>query len=133
MKHSIKELYIVQSPERSILATSTFVEQYQIPTSRTEREEARIKGVPYAFKASHHQAHKGYAKVYTPNSIDLIWMYGEKTWFDTKEERDVYRAQCHEQRQLSVERNKAKARLMQYIETHMTTEQILDLLQQLEG
>lgn len=92
MKHHIKELYIVFSTEGKILATPAFVEQYEIPTAGVARDKARMNHQPYAIKAPFHVAHKGYAKVYTPNSVDLIWMYGEKTWFDTKEERDAYRA-----------------------------------------
>lgn len=92
MKHSIQELYKIMSAKAPILATASFIEAYGIPTTTAEVAQARLNGKRYALKATHQQSNKGYAKVYTANSIDLIWLYGEKTWFDTKEERDVYRA-----------------------------------------
>ena len=35
-------------------------------------------------------------KVHDVDGIRRVWFYGEKTWFDTKEERDEYRAMMNE-------------------------------------
>jgi len=92
MKHSIRELYKVLGVKRPFLATPAFIEEYQIATTRESVSTARLNGSPYAIRATHQQAHKGFALVHCVDSVDMIWMYGEKTWFDTKEERDAYRA-----------------------------------------
>jgi hypothetical protein len=128
MKHSIDELYLIRSNYNSYLATAMFLELHQIPML-----ENRVPDAPYAIKAPFYRTHNGYALVHNANSIDMIYMYGEKTWFDTKEERDAYRLQVQEEQTRQTARNKAKAQLMQYIDEHMTTEEITSLLHRLGG
>lgn len=133
MKHSIRELYHVFHGSNSFLATPEYIRVFNIPTDRKAIDAAQSLGTPYALRGLYQQ-HKGDAVlVHHPYTLGTIYMFGEKTWFDTQEELNDYRAKYHEQRQLNAEHNKAKAQLMQYIENHMTTEQILNLLQELEG
>lgn len=50
----------------------------------------------------------GYIRVYLDKDkteFKLAYTYGEKTWFDTAEERDEYRAQQNKERELNRERN----------------------------
>ena len=128
MKHSISELYLVRGAGDSCLATAAFLELHQIPML-----ENRVPDAPYAIRAPFYRTHSGYALVHNTNSIDMIHMYGEKTWFDTKEERDAYCLQAQEEQARQAARNKAKAQLMQYIDEHMTTEEITSLLHKLGG
>lgn len=114
MKHSIQELY--KSKASGALVT---------------RELAALDPSQY-HKALFKQHTAPEVKVYGVDGWRLIYMFGEKTWFDRREEYEAYSAEYHAQRERNAERNKAKARLMQYIENHMTTEQILDLLDRLE-
>lgn len=114
MKHSIQELY--KNKVSGALAT---------------RELAALDPSQY-HKALYKQHATPEVKVYGVDGWRLIYMFGEKMWFDRREEYEAYSAEYHAQRELSAERNKAKARLMQYIDNHMTTEQILDLLDRLE-
>lgn len=115
MKHSIQELY--KNKASGALAT---------------RELAALDPSQYC-KALYKQHATPEVKVYGVDGWRLIYMFGEKTWFDRREEYEAYSAEFHARRDLIASRNKAKTRLMQYIENHMTTEQILDLLQELEG
>lgn len=133
MKHSIRELYHVCHGSNCFLATPEYIKVFNIPTDRKAIDAARDLGAPYAFCAYYQQHKSDAVPVHHPYTLGTIYMFGEKTWFDTQGELNDYRTKYHEQRQLNVERNKAKAQLMQYIENHMTTEQILDLLQSLEG
>jgi len=114
MKHSIQELY--KNKTTGELVT---------------REFAALAPSQYC-KALYKQHATPAVKVYGVGGWRLIYMFGEKTWFDHREEYESYSAEYHAQRELNAERNKAKTRLMQYIENHMTTEQILDLLNKLE-
>ena len=133
MKHSIKELYYVCNCGKNFLATAEYIKVFNIPTDRQAVDAAKSWGLPYARCALYHQHKDDAVLVYHPYTLGTIYMFGEKTWFDTQKELNDYRAKYHEQRQLNMERNKAKAQLIQYIENHMTTEQILNLLQELEG
>ena len=133
MKHSIEELYKVHNCGHCFLATSEYIKAFNIPTDREAIKKAREMKLPYATCALYQQHQGDVVKVYHPYILGTIYMFGEKTWFDTQKELDEHRAKYYEQRQLTTERNKAKMQLMQYIENYMTTEQILDLLQELEG
>ena len=45
--------------------------------------------------------------VHTMNNVVIkVYVYGEKTWFDTKEERDTYRAMRNAEKDEQTKRNK---------------------------
>jgi hypothetical protein len=115
MKHSIQELY--RDKASGALVT---------------RELAALDPSQYR-KALSKQHATPEVKVYGVDGWRLIYMFGEKTWFDRREEYEAYSAEYHAQRELNTERNKAKAQLMQYIDEHMSTEEIISLLHRLGG
>lgn len=100
MKHDIHELWYKKERYkngnglRDVLCTLEHLGCNNIPAY--EAQERRRLPAKYQYvlphRASYHCA-KDTAKVLDmENEVIIIYMYGEKTWFDTREERDEYRS-----------------------------------------
>lgn len=61
--------------------------------------------------------------IYTAEGTITGYVYGEKTWFDSREERDAYRAQRNADREEEVKRNKILKAIMEHYKT-MSTEEL---------
>lgn len=64
------------------------------------------------------------------NQIKTAWQYGEKTWFDTKEERDSYRAESNKAYDELVAKNKVIKAINEKLNEKNLTE-LLDILSQM--
>lgn len=60
------------------------------------------------------------------------WLYGEKTWFDTKEERDEYRAQRNAEMDERAKRKTLINRVLNYCE-NLSDEELIDFLNKIDG
>ena len=59
-----------------------------------------------------------------------VYLYGEKTWFDTREERDAYRVERNREKEESAKRNKMLKEIMKHYEA-MTTEELAEELKRM--
>ena len=116
MMHSVEELYCIDGRG---CYTWDYICAKGIPVVKSLRD--RVEGDAYTM--SGFGPNTGSRRMYDADGYKIIYLYGEKTWFDTEEERDAYRAQRNVERAESARRNKAKAKVMTYLDT-LTTEQI---------
>lgn len=72
----------------------------------------------------------------TPKGRVKAWLYGEKTWFDTKEERDEYRAQRNaemaEKRANKAKRQAIIEKVLNYCES-LSDEELANFLSKIDG
>jgi hypothetical protein len=61
--------------------------------------------------------------IHTAEGTIIGYVYGEKTWFDSREERDAYRAQRNADREEELKRNKMLKAIMEHYKT-MSTEEL---------
>ena len=112
MLHSINELYRAQGSNKLLTKEASEIVQKHRPVH----------------KASHYIHHKDEVDVYDVNEIKTIYMFGEKTWFDTQEELDAHRAEYQKEQAILRERNKIKKAIMAKLDD-MTTEQLQAVLE----
>lgn len=55
--------------------------------------------------------------IHTAEGTITGYVYGEKTWFDSREERDAYRAQRNADREEETKRNKMLKAIMEHYKT----------------
>lgn len=60
--------------------------------------------------------------IHTAEGTITGYVYGEKTWFDSREERDAYRVQRNADREEEVKRNKMLKTIMEHYKTLSTEE-----------
>ena len=114
MIHSISELYRAQGSNKLLT-----------------KEAAEL--VPVRVYRAIHKTHSGDAvKVYDVDGIKTIYMFGEKTWFDTQEELNEYRAQYHAEQELKEERRKVQNEIIAEL-NKMSTEQLKAVLEDIVG
>ena len=122
MKHSIDELYSIDGKG---LYTWDYIEANNIPKSKRSYDRTGYRSKGWI------SGGKDEAKATTTNGIKIIYLYGEKTWFDTKEERDEYRTARAIEREHLIKRNKVLKAINEKIVNHLdslTTEQLEALL-----
>ena len=112
MKHSINELYRVQGANH--LLTKEAVELLHRPV----------------YKATHKVHSKDEVRIYDVDCIKTIYMFGEKTWFDTQEELNEHRAQYRKEQEAEMARNKVKRAIMAKLE-NMPIEQLQRILEEM--
>ena len=108
MKHSIKEIYIVHSnlSGTNLMVTEQHVMANNIPTPN---HRDRAKHLVYARPLLSHLNHNKPIAVRDVDDVTkLIYLFGEKSWFDSQEELDAYRAEYQRERALSIAKNKLK-------------------------
>ena len=113
MKHSVNELYKINGQgyysEESAKLLST--------------EKDRVSKVS-------HIVNRDAVKVIIPKGMKEVYLYGEKTWFDTKEERDAYREEANKNYAEMVSKNKVIKAITEKLK-EMTEEELNKLLQTL--
>ena len=127
MKHSITELYYTATiKEGNICHTYTyFTERY--------RKANKIQLTKRFNPIDDGMAHRLHSKMgdsfvlLDTNGKRRVYLYGEKTWFDTKEERDTYREEMNDERAQETARNKVKKALNEKLD-QMTIEELQALL-----
>ena len=127
--HDITEIYTIHNGTETIhFATKEYIENQNIPTPKyRERREMDIANIKYAVITNSHVNNEKPLRVLTPNGMMLIYLYGEKTWFESAEERTEYRAQVALEKAKQAEIKKVKAELDARI-AEMDIDEMRDLL-----
>jgi hypothetical protein len=127
MKHSINELYYTAT-----IKEGTFCRTYTYFTERY-REANNIPLTKRFNPTDDGMAHRLNSKMgdsfvlLDTNGKRRVYLYGEKTWFDTEEERDAYREKMRDERAEEIARNKVKREIAAILD-QMTTEELQALL-----
>ena len=102
MQHNISEIFSVYSTKskKVVLATRRYVETNGIFVVRFSREIG--EHLIWARPLNYHVNSGKPLKALDLEGVKLVWLYGEKTWFDTEEELAAHRilesAKCAENR-----------------------------------
>lgn len=119
MKHNVIELYKINGVK---FYTEDYIKANDIPkgdayTRNSGWSVARSLGT-----------NKDSFRIYTAEGVKVAYAYGEKTWFDTKEERDAYR----EEQAITKANATRKNKLLKLINEHLATmseEELVELLE----
>lgn len=84
MKHSITELYTINGQRG--LYTEDYLNAYGVYTAETYSAWTEGKAYPV-----HSRANGGTLNVHTAEGMKVVYTIGEKTWYDTEEERQQVR------------------------------------------
>ena len=121
MKHSIKELYKINGAK---FYTEDYLAKYDIPKAKSYALEAGWSVARYL------SPNTDEFRIYTVEGVKIGYAYGEKTWFDTREERDAYRAEQKIAREASGRKNKVIKKITEKLKT-MSEEELVNLLKTL--
>ena len=119
MKHDIKELYtIYNGTEINIYATEAYIKAKDIPCfSSSKAIDMKFQG-KIAARPCRSIVNRGKkpVNVLDANGKKQIFLFGEKTWFDTAEELEEYRNQYHAERNKALEKNKIKKEIISILD-----------------
>ena len=118
MKHTYKELYQIGGKG---YYTEDYIIANNIPMGKTFREEGKAR------PCVHLGTDKGTKIIHTAEGKRTVYTYGEKTWFDSEEERDAYRATMNEARAEQTKKNNLLKIIMAHYES-MSIEQLNDVV-----
>lgn len=132
MKHSIEELYSLRNSDNRSLMTEEYCKANGIiiATDRVVWRACQKNGATYAMPAISHQNNNKPVKVLDVNGIKLIYLFGEKTYFDTQEELDSHRKAFQEQQAKEREINKLKKELLAKVEG-MSAEELKKIIEKI--
>lgn len=94
MKHNINELMrIHNATTKNTYATIDYCKanNIPIPTNRADRVTYLTSKATYALPANAHTNNGKPVNVLDTNGIKVIYLLGEKTWFDTQKELEEYK------------------------------------------
>lgn len=97
MKHDIKEFYKVNGQK---FYTMDYIIANSIPKCKKGDWEHGYSAALYFGPG------RDTVNVHTANGVVVMYAFGEKTLFDTREERDAYRIQYAKDREAMVNKNK---------------------------
>lgn len=118
MKHNVKELYKVNGEK---FYTEDYLAIYNIP-------KAKSWDIRNGWTVAHALgSNKDSFRIYTAEGVKIAYAYGEKTWFDTQEERDAYREEQNILRTITSHRNKVLKEITNKLNL-MTTEELENFL-----
>ena len=132
MMHSINEIYTIYNTTNKIhYATKDYCVANNIPmVTSKECTKMRSNGTVCAHTTSYHVNNNKPVKVLDVDGIKLIYLYGEKTWFDTEEELINHRAVEQAKRVINAEQNRLKKLINDRLDG-MSVEQLEMLLARL--
>jgi hypothetical protein len=133
MKHAINELFVIHNGNNKItLATFDYVKNASISILKRAREEREFDndGLIYATEERYHTNSGKPVKVLDVNGIKLIYLFGEKTWFDTEEELNTYKENFWKEENAKRERNKTLKAINERL-AQLTDEELKKLLKNL--
>ena len=132
MKHSIEELYRLPNSDNRSLMTKEYCKAngIVIVTDRAVWKACQKNGAIYAMHAHSHQNNNKPVKVLDVNGIKLIYLFGEKTYFDTQEELDSHRKAFQEQQAKEREINRLKKELLAKVEG-MSAEELKKIIEKI--
>lgn len=119
MMHSISEIYTLYNCENKIrYATAEYVEANKISAPDDYRMYRKMlaAGIRCTHPTNSHMNNNKPVKILDVNGIKEIYLFGEKTWFDTAEElaahREEYQRECAEQKA----KNKVKKEIISILD-----------------
>lgn len=119
MKHNVSELYKINGAK---FYTADYIEANDIPKGELH---TRNSGWSVARSLG---TNKDNFRIYTAEGVKIAYAYGEKTWFDTKEERDIYREEQTAARANTNRKNKLLKLINEHLAT-MSEEELVELLE----
>ena len=115
MKHSVRELYRVEGSNKVI-------------TKEAAELIANIKKVHSVISIMHKTDE---VKIIDINGTKSIYMFGEKTWFDTQEELNEHREEYHRQQNALKERRRILNAIIGELDT-LSTEELQTILDKIK-
>lgn len=115
MMHNVNELFHINGQR---LYTWDYIEKYGIQ----KRNIYNIHDQSGWSEVMYINNNKGILNIYTAQGKKIGYLYGQYTWFDTREERDAYRAERNVEREEETKRNKMLKVIMEYYKTLSTEE-----------
>ena len=122
MKHEINELFSYNNKIYDAQAMSKLLNVDITVLNFKERKALGCKKMLYRI-CDYNKPNKGSFKYNTVNGEKIAWQFGEKTFFDTEEERNQAREEYQASREESKYRNKLLAKINQ-----LTTEELENIL-----
>lgn len=119
MKHSINELYSIKGQRG--LYTEDYLNAYGVYVAETYRTWTSGKAYPVDSRTSN-----GTLSVHTANGVKVVYTIGEKTWYDTEEERQQARKTNEVKRAEQARRRMAMEKL-----DKLSTKQLEKLIEKL--
>lgn len=104
MKHSIEELYSIKG--QNGIYSEDYLNKHFVQVA----EKWSLQKEGEAFRVSS-RTNAGTLNVHTAKGVKVVYTIGEKTWYDTKEERDAVRAQNQKKKEENARRREALAKL----------------------
>lgn len=123
MQHSITEIFRISNANnnRTVLATRRYIETNGIfVITRSRESEGHLV---WARPLNSHLNNNKPLKLLDLEGEKLVWLYGEKTWFDTEVELQAHRIEVSAQRAEMRLRNIAKKGLSDLVD-NMTIEEV---------
>ena len=120
MMHNVNELYHINGQK---LYTKDYIEAHNIP----KRNIYDIHCEGGWSEVMYINNNKGIINIYTAQGKKVGYLYGQYTWFDTKAERDEYRAQRNTEREEETKRNKMLKAIMEHYK-NMSTEELAKVM-----
>ena len=115
MMHNVNELFNINGAK---LYTKDYIEAHNIP-KRNIYDIHNEGGWGHVY---HINSSKSTFNYYTAEGKKVGYLYGEKTWFDTEEERDAYRAERNIERAEETKRNKMIKAITEHLKNLPTEE-----------
>lgn len=114
MKHSITELYTLYNVDTNTkIATREYCEANNIPCYEKTPKTYEERQAGYAKPCvSHVNTNSKGLNVLNVDGKKKIYLFGEKTWFDTPEELEKYREQYQRERVQQTLRNSVKKEII---------------------
>ena len=126
MKHYINEIYKLNSGK---LVTEEYCEVNNIAIlTNKECRKLEVKPEVFAKECRSHINNNKPVKVLDVNGDKLIYLFGEKTWFDTAEELAKHREEYQAERKASAEKTKIKKDINEILNT-MSIEELTKVLE----
>ena len=119
MKHSVNELYKINGVK--------FYTKDYIKANNIQKSKMYGGGWSVAIGLG---TGKDDFRIYTAKGVKIAYAYGEKTWFDNREERDAYRAEQAIAREAAGRRNKLVKAINEKV-AQMSEEELLELLKKI--
>ena len=121
MKHSVRELYKIDGYR---FYSEDYIVANNVPKSKMYSGEGGWRTATYLGTS------KDEFRIYTADGIKIAYAYGEKTWFDTREERDAYRVEQNIARENAGKRNKVVKAINAKL-AEMSEEELMELLKKI--
>lgn len=121
MKHNVNELYKINGAK---FYTEDYIKTNNIPKGE------RYTGDNGWSIARYLGPGRDDFRIYTTEGVKIAYAYGEKTWFDSREERDAYRAEQTIARANAGRRNKLVKAINEKL-ADMSEEELMELLKKI--